>query len=275
MKSLYNVIKTIFNRFSEDNVTVYSAYASFYMVISFVPFLIMVLMIASHFITFTSEDFVLFAGHNLPKSVIDFIVHMIDGFLSANTQSISISVIALLWTASRSVVAIAKGLDIVYKAEKPRSFIKINVYGIFYTFMFLVMIMSSLLVLVFGNIIANLVGNMFPFTINIIEILLSWRPLVTIVTLTLFFSCIYTFIPGKKLKFKNQLPGAVFSAAGWMIFSFLFSIYFDNFSDKSYIYGSLTALILLMLWIYFCIVIIFIGGEINYYLSNNRKEEIL
>ncbi len=272
MKRIYDIFKTIINRFSEDNVTVYSAYASFYLVISFVPFLILILMIAGHFITFTSEDFILLAGHNLPKSVIDFIAYMIDGFLSAETQAISLPIIALIWTSSRSVVAVEKGLDIVYRVDKPRSFIKINVYGVFYTFMFLLMIISSLLVLVFGNIIADVVSGMFPFTINIVELILSWRPLVTIIVLTLLFTCIYTFIPAKKLNFMQQLPGAVFSAAGWMIFSFIFSIYFDNFSDKSYIYGSLTALILLMLWIYFCMVIIFIGGEINQYLLHLREE---
>lgn len=273
MRKLYEYVKSFFSTLSNDNVTVYSAYAAFYMVISFVPLLIMFLMITGRFVNISPADFTEFAGHSLPRGVIEIISTMIDEILTSTSVSlISIPAITLLWTASRSVVAIAKGMDSVYKTEYRRSFIKLNLYGVFYTLTFFVAILFSLIIMVFGNLIADTVGMFFPFAVNIIDKLLSARAIVSIVVLTLFFMCVYKFMPGRKLKFLSQFPGAVFAASGWMIFSLIFSIYVDNFSDKSYVYGSLTAIIIFMLWIYFCMIIMFIGGEINYFLMRERKE---
>ncbi len=273
MRKLYEYVKSFFSTLSNDNVTVYSAYAAFYMVISFVPLLIMFLMITGRFVNISPADFTEFAGHSLPRGVIEIISTMIDEILTSTSVSlISIPAITLLWTASRSVVAIAKGMDSVYKIKDRRSFIKLNLYGLFYTLTFFVAILFSLIIMVFGNLIADTVGMFFPFAVNIIDKLLSARAIVSIVVLTLFFMCVYKFMPGRKLKFLSQFPGAVFAASGWMIFSLIFSIYVDNFSDKSYVYGSLTAIIIFMLWIYFCMIIMFIGGEINYFLMRERKE---
>lgn len=273
MRKLYEFIKSFFSNLSNDNITVYSAYAAFYMVISFVPLLIMFLMITGRFINITPADFAEFAGNSLPKSVVNVISTMIEEILTSTSVSvISIPAITLLWTASRSVVAIAKGMDCVYKVKLKRSFIRLNLNGLFYTLVFFIAILFSLIIMVFGNLIANMVGTLFPFMVNLIEQLLSARAIISIVVLTLFFMCVYKFVPGRNLRFFSQFPGAVFSASGWMIFSLIFSIYVDNFSNKSYVYGSLTAIIIFMLWIYFCMFIMFLGGEINYFLMRERKE---
>ena len=273
MRKIYDNLKSLFSALSRDNIVVYSAYAAFYMVISFVPMLILVLMITGRFISITPSDFVQLAGNSLPKGVIAVVSTMIEEILTSSSISlISIHAVTLLWTASRSVVAIARGMDSIYKIENKRSFIKINIYGMFYTLMFFIAILFSLIIMVFGNLIADTLGMFFPFAVNIIEMVLSARAIVSIVVLTLFFMCVYKFIPGRKLRFSSQFFGALFSAAGWMIFSLIFSLYVDNFSDKSYVYGSLTAIVIFMLWIYFCMIIMFLGGEINYYLMVDKNE---
>lgn len=273
MRKLYEFLKSFFTTLSNDNITVYSAYSAFYMVISFVPLLILFLMIAGRFINISPSDFTELAGTGLPKGVVDIVSTVVDEILTSTTVSlISIPAITLLWTASRSVVAIAKGMDCVYKLKEKRSFIKLNIYGLFYTLMFFVGILFSLIIMVFGNLIANTLGMFFPFAINIIEKVLSARGIVSIVVLTIFFMCVYKFVPGRKLRFLSQFPGALFSAAGWMIFSLIFSVYVDNFSDKSYVYGSLTAIVIFMLWIYFCMIIMLLGGEINYFLMVEKGE---
>ncbi|HIU47977.1 MAG TPA: YihY/virulence factor BrkB family protein, partial [Candidatus Avimonoglobus intestinipullorum] len=74
---------------------------------------------------------------------------------------------------------------------------------------------------------------------------------------------VYKTFSGKKMPYKRHLPGAVFTTAGWMVFSFLFSIYIENFANYSYIYGSLTAIVLMMLWLYSCMIILLFGAELN------------
>lgn len=273
MHKAFKFISSIFSELTNDNITVYSAYASFYMVISFVPFLMMILMVVGRFVTVSPTDVSNLVGNNLPKSVVNLLSYTVDEILHNDSISlISIPAVTLLWTASRSVVAVEKGLDSVYKVKEKRSFIKLNIYGIFYTFTIFVAILFSLGLMVFGNLIADTLSEFFPFAIGVIDTILSKRAIISIVTLTLFFALVYTLMPGVRLNFFKQLPGALFSASGWMIFSLVFSIYVDNFSNKSYLYGSLTALIILMLWIYFCMIIIFLGGEINYFLMRERGD---
>ena len=74
---------------------------------------------------------------------------------------------------------------------------------------------------------------------------------------------LYTWLPYERQILRKQLPGALFSTAGWIVCSFGFSIYFNRFSRFSSMYGSLAAVVFLMLWLYFCICILFLGAEVN------------
>ena len=84
----------------------------------------------------------------------------------------------------------------------------------------------------------------------------------------LFFTLMFMTLPGRKTSFFAELPGSILASAGWLGFSYLFSFYIDNFSNYSATYGSLTAIVLCMLWFYSCMYIMFIGAEINQVLSN-------
>ena len=72
---------------------------------------------------------------------------------------------------------------------------------------------------------------------------------------------------------REQLPGAVCATAGWMGFSLAFSLYFSRIVGKnySYMYGSLAAIVLLLLWLYACMCILFFGAEINYIWNEYRR----
>ena len=107
-------------------------------------------------------------------------------------------------------------------------------------------------------------------TSHIINFRAAWFFLVLFV----FFLGIYTFVPDKKLRLREQLPGALFSSLGWMGFSLAFSLYFSyaGGSNYSYMYGSLAAIVLLLLWLYFCICILFLGAEINYFYGKKCEE---
>ena len=74
---------------------------------------------------------------------------------------------------------------------------------------------------------------------------------------------LYRYLPNRRGRFRDQLPGAMFAAVGWMVISWVFSIYLDVFKGFSNMYGSLTTIVLIMLWMYFCMYCILIGGEFN------------
>lgn len=267
MKKAWSAVKFIINTVQNDKITVYSAQASFYIIISAVPFIMLLFTIAGNLITATKDEILTLFNNTMPKSVYSFASFILDEILNKKTlNSVPFSAIVLLWTSSRSVLALGVGLDNVYHTNPRRGVIASNLYALLYTLAFLIIIIFSLVLIVFGNTIGNMLLPFFPAAAKLINTVLSLRALVSIVILTFVFACIYTFVPSGKRKFTAQFPGALFSASGWIIFSLLFSIYIDNFSNKSYIYGSLTAIIIMMLWIYSCMIILFIGGEINHFL---------
>ena len=100
------------------------------------------------------------------------------------------------------------------------------------------------------------------------------RGLVMFIILTIFFTAIYTALPHRRLSICGQIPGAMFSAAGWALTSLAFSVYFRYFGTYAVTYGSLTAVILFMLWLYVSICILFVGAEINWFLLF-YKEKIM
>ena len=77
------------------------------------------------------------------------------------------------------------------------------------------------------------------------------------------FTFIYQYTPNRRLKFRDVLPGSLFSTAGWIIISIGFSFYVDNFANYSNLYGGIAAIFILMMWIYLSSIILLIGGEIN------------
>lgn len=110
-----------------------------------------------------------------------------------------------------------------------------------------------------------------PILEHIAPYLLSIRALIALAILIVFFMGLYTFLPFEKLELRKQLPGALFSTAGWIVCSYGFSIYFNHFKRFSYMYGSLAAIVILMLWLYFCICILFLGAEVNQHMHFGRK----
>ena len=103
---------------------------------------------------------------------------------------------------------------------------------------------------------------------QIADWLIKTRTIITPITLMIFFLLIYKFLPNRRTKLKRQIPGAVFAAIGWMIITWIFSVYVDVFQGFSDMYGSLTTIVLIMLWMYFCMYTILLGGVVNVMVSD-------
>ena len=98
---------------------------------------------------------------------------------------------------------------------------------------------------------------------GIIETLIPLRSLIVLAVLVVFFALIYFVFPHRPMKFFPQLPGAILAAAGWIGFSSAYSLYLEHFCGRSGLYGSLTAVVVTMLWLYFSMCIVFFGAALN------------
>ena len=208
----------------------------------------------------------------LPPKVYPFIETIIyDLYKPSPTAILSVTTIFTLWSAARGMLSIERGLNRIFQCGKRRNYVLSRLISSGYTIVFMLVCVMSLLLLVFGSFLQKLLIKRVPLLMHLSPYMLSMRSLISLFILIIFFTGLYTFLPYKNQLLKYQVPGAVFSTICWILFSYGFSIYFNNFSQVSYMYGSLTAVVLLMLWLYFCICILFIGAEINQNLFTMRR----
>ena len=151
-----------------------------------------------------------------------------------------------------------------------RNYVFQRLIASFYLIVFLAMVVFSLVVMVFGNLLASLIVRHVPGMERLFSLLLHFRGIFSWFVMTLLFALMYTFIPNCRQRFAWQLPGAAFSAVTWNVFSWGFSIYVRH-SGGFDMYGSLTTIVILMLWLYFCFYLFLIGAHINRFLAPFRR----
>lgn len=272
MKRLWKAIKYFGRKVSANRMGAYSAQTAFFMFLSLIPLVMLLLTMLSKFGT-TSEEIIHNAENIAPGFLLRFLNTYLDEIIDVGSISVTIvSAIVLLWSASRGVFAIICGLNSVYEVKEHRNYFVIRLLAILYTGAFVLMMLIALLLMVFGNAIGEYVYSLMNDLKGLVYIISSLRFVIGFVMLVLFFMLVYKTLPGAKVRFAEQIPGAVISSAGWVAFSILFSFYIDNFSNYSNIYGSLTIIIVLMLWLYGCMYIMFIGAEMNFILSSKLRE---
>jgi len=263
--------KEIFDKYKKDEVTVYAAQASFFIVISLFPFTMLLLTLIQLIPGINKSDLLAILVAIMPDMLDSLMVGIVDDLYTKSPATIvSITAITALWSAARGMLGIERGLNRVYESPQKRGYVIRRLICSGYTILFIIACIGSLLVLVLGTSIQRFLVKWLPVISHVTGYLLSLRPLVALWLLIVIFTGLYTFVPVRKHSLRSQVPGALFSTVGWILSSYLFSIYFNNFSNYSYMYGSLTAVVVMMLWMYICICILLIGAEINYHLERYK-----
>ncbi len=249
---------------TRDNIFMYSAQASFYIIISSIPFVMMLISLAQFILPISESDVLIMMNPFIPEPVsgsFESIIHEV--FFKVSSPVISITALSSFWTASRGIQAIERGTRNVYHTPRRVKAYDDILASFLYTVLFILIMLFFLTVFVFGNSIITFL-ELKSGVIHWIFSKTSWlKNLFAFVILTILFSFIYMAFSGKKIHPKNHLRGSIFTTFVWILFSLLYSFYIENFANYSYIYGSLTAIVLMMLWVYFCMIIFLIGGEIN------------
>lgn len=205
-----------------------------------------------------------------PDMVDSLVVSIIEDVYDKSAGVISIAAVATLWSAAKGMLALIRGLNEINDVDEDRNYVVLRGIAAFYTILMLLVVLLSLVVMVFGNSLVNGVIRNVPETKKIFDFLMHFRLLFSFAIMILGFSMIYAYIPNKKLKFTFQIPGAIFSAVVWNLFSWAFSIYVGSVNDFS-TYGNLATIVVIMLWLYMCIYIIMIGAYINRYFGPAYK----
>lgn len=278
ISEIYFIIKGFTNRLKDDHISAFSAQAAFFLIMSIVPFLSLLLTLIKYLPI--SQTMLLDTVINVTPVPFEPLVTTIleELFAKSNGAILSVSVLVAIWSAAKGVLAIVRGLQAVYHVNESRNYFVLRFISAIYTVIFVTAIILTLLLLVFSNQIYYALKTDFPTAADFISIFIKQKFLLALCLLTLFFLVVYRLVRRSNNSFISLIPSAVIAALSWIVFSYAFSVYIDKFSDFSYTYGSLTTIVLLMLWVYFCMYLLFIGAEINSYFEvfiENSKHKFL
>jgi len=264
-------VKNLIFRFQDDDVLAMSSQLAYSLLMAFFPFLIFLLTIVG-FSPIKSEDVLLGLKSILPKEAYVLIrktvVEVVD---TKNGHLLSLSLIFTIWSAANGLGAVIKGLNKAYDEEEKRSFIKLQIVAVLSTIALVFMIMAAFIFLVFGNVLGRYIASSLKQLDGFWSMWNALRYVGTILNMILIFSVIYHFTPSRRLKWKEVLPGSIFTTIGWIVVSIGFAFYIDNFGNYSLVYGSLGAVVTLMTWLFISSIIILLGGELNATLAFQRE----
>ena len=188
-----------------------------------------------------------------------------------------IGFLTTLYLASNSISVIIKCLNKSDKIQETRGFIHTKILAICMVFVYVIFLFFSVNLIIFGQSILNLITkyiHIIPMEVSQLILFLRWP--VTFVLIFILAAINYYVLPAKKVKIKTIIPGAIFFTVFWLLGSWLFSIYINNFGSYNKVYGSIAAFAILMIWLYFTSIIILVGGEINNYaFEKSAKKQLL
>lgn len=261
MELFLNNTKKFLEKLNKHNISEYTAQCAYYTILSFIPFIIVVVTLVQY-LPISKDTFISIIRDVMPESMTDITTGVVQEVYAKSVSTISISAIFVLWSAKKGFYALSKGLHNIYETDKDYNFIWLQIKSLVLTVLLVLLIVSILLLSVFGNSILDFVKLKFNISNNITSIF-HFSKIGIYFVLFFILLLVYKFVPGHKKKLKSQMPGAIIATIGWYVISLGFSIYVENSKGFSIMYGSLTTIVLAMMWVYFCMYIILIGAEVN------------
>lgn len=248
---------------SKKNISAFAASTAFFLFLSLIPMLMLLCSIIPY--TPVTENNLLKAVTDIaPDSMKALLTGIIREVYDKSIGIISVTAIVTLWSAGKGMLALMRGLNAINDVEENRSYLLLRIVASLYTVIVVMLMLISLIIMVFGNTLVTIIKGEIPQTAYLFNILMQFRTLAVWLVITILVALMYTYMPGAKLGFKMQLPGAAVASVGWSVITFGFSVYIDKFNGFS-TYGSLTTIIILMLWLYVCMYIVMAGAFLNRY----------
>lgn len=258
-------------RMSMDHVSAYAAQAAYFLIMSFIPFVLFLTAIVQYTPLTYREVRQAIIGV-VPENLQGFVLNIVAEVFSKSAAVLPISALMALWSSGKGMQALINGLNTIYHVKETRNWLVNRIYSMFYMFLFVIALIASLLLLVMGSRIHILISDYIPFLGNMIDRILNAKTFLVFVMQFLVFLVLFRYLPNRRASLKSQVPGAFFTAVAWSVFSYLFSLYFTFFPDFSIMYGSLSTLILVMVWLYFCMNFLLYGAEVNAYFEKEFRQ---
>ncbi len=265
----------LIQQIQEMGIGLYAANAGYFIVLAVFPTLVLLLGVL-RYTGLDAGDLLALLSGVLPEALLPAAERLIiSTYAYTSTAVVSVSAVSALWSASRGIYGLLIGLNAIYGVREDRGYFYTRAISVVYTFLFLLVLMLTLILNVFGEAILNhfppAQSEVWDFLAEVVDL----RFLLLLLLQTGLFTAMFMALPNRKNSFSDSFPGAILASVGWLLCSNLFSVYVEYFSGYSSIYGSVYAVALSMLWLYLSLWIIFLGGGLNKLLMKNQDKNFL
>jgi len=260
------VLKRVKERIVADNIPIVSAGVAFFAFLAIFPGIIVLFSIYGLALDDQlAERQITKLAEVMPEQTISIIEGRMKNLMEISSRALGwgtvFGIVIAFWSANRGIKFLFTGLDVAYRVENSRGFFKQNAMTLAFTLGTIVMIILSMAFIVLFPVLVNTIG--LPDTIGSLIAWLRW-PLLAIIIISAI-SLIYQYGPARETPgFRWVVLGATVATIVWLIASWGFSVYVSNFGNLGEIYGSLSAVVIMLFWLFITSFIILVGGELNY-----------
>ena len=266
-RSFFHLVKSFRRKMAKDKIDVYSAQAAFYLIMSVFPMMMLAVMFLK-FTTINEQTVLEVMAEIMNEDAMQTVTEIVHSVYSRSVTIISIASISLFWVAGRGIMGLSNGLNSIYGLKENRNYIVLRLRASGYTIMLVFALIVSLWLLALGMRFRVFLSGILPLSNSDSRFMRVALTAAALVMLTMVFEMLYVFLPNRKKRFKTQLYGSVFTTISWVIFSWAFMTYLSLAKNLSIIYGGLLTIVVIMLWLYYCLYLFFFGAEFNAWMEN-------
>ena len=266
---IIGLIKKIF----KDDIIGNGAQLAYFLMLAFIPFLIFLITLIGKS-RISSDDLLMFLSTIMPKTSFELIKTTIGTIIDTQRSDVMWgSIILAIWVSSSGFGAVIKGLNLSYDVQETRSYILRKFLSIVYTLLLAWTIAMTLLLFVFGGVIEKFIILKLHHQFLIKIFWYAGRYSIILIVMFIIFLFLYNVTPCKRLGWKEVMPGAIFTTIGWIVTSLIFTFYVNNFNNYARIYGGLSAVFAIMIWLFISSLTLLVGGELNAYIIEYKKKK--
>lgn len=263
----------LWRKLKDDNVFNGAAALGFYLTLAIFPAMILTMAVIPYLPVARVDQAIMdLLRQALPASAADVFARVVDEVTRERRGGLlSFGLVATLWAASTGMYAIMQQLNIAYGVAEGRPFVRARATALGLSVMFLVLVVGSLSLVVLGGVMQDWIGTRWGYSSPLLGFFRIFRWVVIGAALVLAFALVYYLAPNVKERFRLFTPGSLVAAALLAAASAGFSLYTSRVADYDATYGSIGAVIVLMLWLYIAGLVTLVGSAINVLLYRGER----
>ena len=266
LKIIGSFIVRVVKIYLANDLLIFAAGASFFLIISSIPLMMLMVSTISLLPMVDIEDFIynvtlLFPHVSYVEYVVNYVIKIANELASSTV--IYLNIITSLISGSTALLSFIVGIRKVHKIKHTSNYIAIKFMTIINIFVLYFTIIFTILFFVIGKVLLEYVDEYIPFVAGALRTIMEYKYLtvgvfITVLSLSLYFSC-----SNFKRKYFTNIYGAIFTAVSWFLIANLFSNYFEKAIVSQGVYQSIFGMIMLLIWLFISTNLVFIGACIN------------